>query len=335
MSINNIPDELLARYFSGELGSIEKKEVEEWLNDSDENKELFEQYKKVWLFTENAEAPDFNSDKAWLKIKLRMQEDESTSSPKIIPLNKPNRFFSLAAGLAIVLGMGSLLFYLNSESNTKTFAAQSESIEVYLPDSSRIILEPYSKLIISDESYNKENRTSSLSGVAYFDVKQNPNKPFIVTSTISQVEALGTSFKISAIPQRSENKVSVITGKVMLTSIGDENNKAILYPGDVGLIKAKSKKTIEVSKQEIEELRYQLNKTIIFEETDLSKVTTILSRIFTVKIYLQSTEIEKCLLTATFKEQKLTEILEIISSTFNLDLKQTKYGFELNGNGCY
>lgn len=335
MSINNIPDELLARYLSGELGSIEKREVEEWLNDSDENKELFEQYKKVWLFTENAEAPDFDSDKAWLKMKLRMQEDEKASEPKVIPLNKPNRFFSLAAGLAIVFGIGSLLFYLNSDSNMKTFTAQSEPLEVYLPDSSRIILEPYSKLSISSDSYNKENRTSNLSGVAFFDVKHNPNKPFIVKSTISQVEVLGTSFRISAVPERNENSVAVITGKVMFASLNDENNKAILYPGEVGLIKADSKNAIEVSKQEIEELRFRLNKTIIFEETDLRKVTKILSSVFAVDIHLQSKEIENCLLTATFKEQKLSEILEIIAGTFNLDLKSTDKGYELNGNGCY
>jgi ferric-dicitrate binding protein FerR (iron transport regulator) len=333
MSLNQISEDLIARYLSGEVTGGEIRQVESWAEESENNAIILEQYRKLWLLTENAEAPEIDIEKAWLKTKLRMQESiDYKNDAEIIPIKKTTNFpfLKIAAGISVLLVLSSLIYLLNNQENAISYVAGNKQLEVYLPDSSKIILEPNSVLSLIESEYNKESRNVELSGLAYFDVIRNESSPFIISVSKSQVQVLGTSFRIK---QNSNSvEVAVITGKVELRS-KEEGAKQIITAGTEGILNETDNK-ISVDSISIEEIGYQLHRTLIFEETDLKKVCETLRGIFHVDVALSTSSQESCLLTATFKNQSLNEILEIIASTFTLELKESDQGYALYGNGC-
>ena len=334
MSLNQISEDLIARYLSGEATKGEIREVESWANESENNTTILEQYRKLWLLTANAEIPEVDEEQAWLKLKLRMHEDASqTKEAEIIPLTsgKSFPFLRVAAGISILLLISSLVYFFNINEKAIKYVAGNEQMEVYLPDSSKVILQPNSLLSFSESDYAKESRSMELSGEAYFDVRRNESSPFIVSVSKSQVQVLGTSFRIKQ--NSSSVQVAVITGKVELRSKESNRAKQILTPGLEGILN-ESEGNISVDSISTEELGYQLHRTLVFEETDLKQVCKTLSGIFHADVSLSTSNLELCLLTATFKNQSLSEILEIVASTFNLELKESGKGYALHGTGC-
>ena len=57
-----------------------------------------------------------------------------------------------------------------------------------------------------DSQFGKTNRELSLRGKAFFRVKQDSSKPFIVETSLIQVEVLGTSFQVIAEKLQAEMK---------------------------------------------------------------------------------------------------------------------------------
>ena len=58
-----------------------------------------------------------------------------------------------------------------------------------------------------------------MTGEAFFEVSENPHKPFIVRSGNITTTALGTSFNISNFPNDERITVSLATGKVKVEEV--------------------------------------------------------------------------------------------------------------------
>ena len=54
---NEVNWEILAKYLSGECTSEEKSDVEKWLDESEENRKLFDSAKKIWDAPEKSFEP--------------------------------------------------------------------------------------------------------------------------------------------------------------------------------------------------------------------------------------------------------------------------------------
>ena len=103
-------------------------------------------------------------------------------------------------------------------------AAASENRFIYLPDSSKVVLHPGSKM---DYQRNGNNREVTLEGEAYFDIATLPEQPFIIHTGRVSTTVLGTSLNIKTWNTDSVS-VSVITGKVQVTDASQQ--KTILTP---------------------------------------------------------------------------------------------------------
>src|SRR5690606_9914983 len=84
--------------------------------------------------------------------------------------------------------------------------------EVELPDGSVVWLNKGAKLSYLKGFKNFYDREVNLSGEAFFDVKPNAEKPFIIETANTATRVLGTSFNVKT---NGENvAVSVFSGKV-------------------------------------------------------------------------------------------------------------------------
>lgn len=112
--------------------------------------------------------------------------------------------------------------------------------QLTLPDGSRVWLNAASSITFPVQ-FSGTNRTVKLSGEAFFDVKQDAAKPFIVQTPLQSLEVLGTSFNVSAYADDGYVRTSLVSGSVRIDRKGhdDATNPAlVLKPGEESLAKA-------------------------------------------------------------------------------------------------
>ena len=101
--------------------------------------------------------------------------------------------------------------------------SSNRTMVVLIPDSSIALLRPGSSIKFS-ERFKGNTRDVFLEGEAFFEVKKNPSKPFLVHSHNLITKVLGTSFLVSSYSDSSAFKVLVNTGKV-LVYVSDNRSK--------------------------------------------------------------------------------------------------------------
>lgn len=125
-----------------------------------------------------------------------------------------------------VLGLMLTTVWLTSDflvQDTLQYAVAigEEPKRIQLDDASEVELAPGSQLIVSPD-FNVVDRQVTLKGEAFFTVKRNIEKPFVVHTTKVAVTVLGTSFAVS------DSEVVVRTGKVSVQNQEDNLNKVTL-----------------------------------------------------------------------------------------------------------
>lgn len=109
--------------------------------------------------------------------------------------------------------------------------------QITLPDGTKVWLNAASTLKYPAR-FSDEERVVALEGEAYFEVRKSKKQawPFRVVVTGQTVEVLGTEFNISAYPDESETKTTLVEGKVKVSDGASEatirsTQYAILSPG--------------------------------------------------------------------------------------------------------
>lgn len=159
--------------------------------------------------------------------KLGMPESVFPSS---IPLRR-RLYFKVAAAAAVALLVvgGYLAFFMQSE-QARVADFQIETIDgvqkhIQLPDNTRIWINSDSRLT-AYVSGNK--RKVNLDGEAYFDVKHDRKRPFIVYANGLEVKVLGTEFDVKAYPGDGQAEVFLDKGRV---KVKDGWKRETLEPG--------------------------------------------------------------------------------------------------------
>jgi len=219
-------------------------------------------------------------------------------------------YLRYAAIIFAALSVG-FWFFKSFESGTVNYFAKTDRL-IWLPDSSSVVLKAGSSLFL-EASYDRSERQIKLDGEAFFNVKPNRQKPFIVHSSHGLVtKVLGTSFLMST--KKTLQKVEVKTGKVQVSN-GDKVY-AILLAGDK-LIK-RGNDAVEIKRQ----ARKTPNETIEFNNLDLRIIASRLMEVYGRSIIIDNSVPEGLKYTATFSSnQPLEEIIMTISTVHQLHYK--------------
>ncbi|HEY8957767.1 FecR family protein [Chitinophaga sp.] len=114
-------------------------------------------------------------------------------------------------------------------SNTLTVPKGSKPVHLLLADGTSILLNAASGITFPN-AFTGNERTVSLYGEAYFEVKHDPAHPFIVKLGKSNVKVLGTHFNIRSYNDDVQTKITLIEGKVNV------NNGMMLKPGQQAVV---------------------------------------------------------------------------------------------------
>ena len=337
----HIDEKLLLRYLLGETEQDEMQQVEEWLQLSEKNQKLLDNYEAVWAeaekLTPNPVAVD--TSLAWAKMSDRVDKyeiEKTTDKSKTISLNSRLAWISSSAAaiIIIIFGIYQLLKKPDIAVQNILLASVENVLHDTLPDGSQIALNTNSK-ITYPETFSENERRVKLEGEAFFNVEHNKEKPFIIEAGDAFIKVLGTSFNVKAY-ENSELEVIVTDGLVRLFIVDSETmdtSAILLKAGQKGKISTKEKKPVYIAEQ-IPDALFWMNYTLIFNDTDLKKVFNLLENYYNVKIEVNNKQIYDCRLSTTFSNNSIDDIIKVITATFEFEYTKENNTFTINGDGC-
>jgi ferric-dicitrate binding protein FerR (iron transport regulator) len=221
--------------------------------------------------------------------------------------------------------------YFISKNQEVKFQTSENTIAVSLPDGSEITLNKNSSLTYAP-TFGETTRKVTLVGEAFFEVKRNPQKPFIVSINQTEIEVLGTSFNVQGYEILNAVEVVVATGVVKF-SAPERKQEVMLHAGEKGVYSMITQHMGSQVNDDINFLSWSTQK-IIFEETDLHTVIKTLNKTYQSNIIV-STEISpSCVVTVSFDHQTLEAVLNVLKTTLNLTYKITGNRIEIVSAGC-
>jgi ferric-dicitrate binding protein FerR (iron transport regulator) len=220
--------------------------------------------------------------------------------------------FSIAASIAVLLSISNIyrMGKQTEEIYRVVFSSPNAVSCVILPDSSVATLNRGSTLAYETD-YNKNMRKVSLEGEAFFDVRPDAEKAFIVSTDKVEVKVLGTVFNVSAYPENGEVITSLISGSVQLGN-GEAEPICHLQPGQ-SAVYDKETAEIEIDYYDQEYVIGWITGKLLFRKKTFSDICKELEKKFNCTIEVKNEEIHKKLFTGKFLNgETLPEILSII-----------------------
>ena len=217
---------LLKKYSSKETSDAEYLELMQLIRTGAYDEELKDAIGTVWFGERRA--PELATGRSERMIsKILTAEDHAT---RLVPLRGGKWRTWVAAATAAALLAGGWWFWKGKsrpiplaggivkgsvapETGGKQF--------IHLPDGSTVLLNEGSRLSYPD-NFSGSKREVELTGEAYFDIREEKGRPFVVRAGNVTTTVLGTSFNIMAYPGKKAVTVTVITGKVR---VGDDKEK--------------------------------------------------------------------------------------------------------------
>ena len=195
----------------------------------------------------------------------------------------------------------------------ETMAVPDAKTKIVLPDSSIVWLNANTSLRYPRE-FSGQTREVSVDGEAFFEVRKDDKKPFIVQSDGINIRVLGTSFNIDAWKNTDKIEITLLKGKIALFNNLNKSDVAdlILHPGERALF-SKSQNKLDVGHIRAENAVSWVTGEFMFKENTLEDIIKELSRAFHVKIHIENNELRRQTFNADFKEKEtLDEILSIL-----------------------
>ena len=299
-----MPDKLLDKFISGKrLTEDEFILLDKLLNNLNYRQELIQYLEKSW---QNSESEPVDLKFEQIRAKIRTASIQSKMKRLFIVFSKA------AAILFIPILAAALYFYTNqsfSEELLTLSTQKGERTNVILPDGSKVWLNVDTKLSYPI-NYGKKSRDLELEGEAYFEVEKNEELPFEITAGNVTTKALGTRFVISAYPESSEVKSSLVEGSV---EVEFKNKFTLLNPGQQ-LVVTKNKPGFVVKTFDEEyELGWK-NNQLVFRLTPFDNVITELEKWYDVNIDYNPASFKSETLTVRFEQyETLENVLKVIS----------------------
>ncbi len=321
----------LLDYLLGKAGREERGMIEEWIGKDEANREYVDQLEKIWVETGKIrpEPVAVDVDEAWERMLSRISGEEKGPTVRSI-----RYVWTVAAILLVSFGVYFVAKMFIVPSKQLILSSATAVLTDTLSDGTTIALNTGSKLYYP-ERFARKKREVRLEGEAFFKVKPDAAKPFIIEAGAAMIKVLGTSFNVKAY-SGSDVEVSVEEGLVMLYSVdpGTGDTLSVLLPAGTRGVLPLSSNRPEILKDESPDRLFWLDRTLEFRQTELSSVFSILAGHFGITIRADRPEILNCRLSATFRDESLATILDVIATSFDLTLKNEGSTWIFYGNGC-
>jgi transmembrane sensor len=335
--------DLLDKYSRGECTPQEVQFIDQWYYNIQEGRE------EEWVMDVQQELTNRSSLEAnlWSKIK-----------PAAPARNNFLRYLKVAAALFIpaLVGAGVYLFsdeqalqnQITANNVPQTFDQSQYTLltnagasvrKVTLADGSEVSLKPNSEIRMA-KSFDGNSREVYLIGEAFFKVKRDVSRPFLVYTNEVVTRVLGTSFNIKAYQNEKEITVAVKTGKVSVYAQGKEKEKAsihevILTPNQKIVYNRDNEK---VTKQLVEEPEVIVpdapSMKMVYDGVPVAQIFEALKKNYGVEIAYDDEVLAGCVLTTSMTDEGLYERIEVICKAINAEYTISEAVIQIKSRGC-
>jgi transmembrane sensor len=319
--------------------------LKEQFKSKEPNLEVIKAMGFLWETSED-DSQEFNANKnyALLAKQLNISEQEpNLKEVKKILAFKYSIFLKYAAVFVIAFGLSWLISsFFNKEnliSDNKFVTIQvpnGSKSKVELPDGSMVTLNAGS-YIKYPTTFGSETRNVFFEGEAYFDIRKDKRKPFIVNTSNIKIKVLGTTFNVKSYPNDKKVETTLITGSVEIISKNPKNNEqehTFLKPNqkanifkdvceieatNVKLIENKQIKPNETKQVELEkDVNTNLytgwtDNQLIFDNEKFQDLIVKMERWYGVTIRLHSPELKNARFSGRFEQETIQQSLTALT----------------------
>ena len=327
---------LVVRHLSGELSPEEDRRFRELIETDEEKRRLFKEFRKIWESADSArKQEEYDLDAEWRLMSGKLSE--SSGLPRKEKRTGTTRFlWSKAYRIAAILVMGLIIasgvFFAIRMAATERIVAQNEPVETVLSDGTRVTLNRQSVLRFR-KSFREDARKVNLAGEAFFEVEEDPSRPFRIHAGNALVEVLGTRFNVDAYRKDPAVRIAVESGLVALSPRKDPQEQLVLRAGNSGTYNRKSKQ-LELDPRADPNLLAWKTKELYFDSTPLEEVVEVVNEVYNTNLVIRDRSLADCPLTVTFKQQSLKAILHVLERTLDLEITRDGERIILEGEGC-
>lgn len=348
----------IIKYLTGQLSLEKKNNVERWINESEDNRQTFLEYEKLYKLHLPI-VKKYNSDLALRNINERIEQFDAISIETMVQSevyqqssgnatraypNKSRKTDHLHAHIgryrknsALWMKIAASIFLA-----VTILAIYTYNISIQIgsdlpePVAGRLIvtnpgeqltvrLVDGTRIMVNSGSeiyipadFGSQERSVSIKGEAFFEVSPD-ELPFIVRNETSQIKVLGTSFSVRSWADRNESVVAVQSGLVEVRSSNPEITDSVqLSKGQFAIVQSNSIPELYRSGDIGQYVGWTTNE-MIFTNTPLRDVIMRLELQFNVQISISDSTVLGDPVTARYKNETLEEILKFTTITHGIE----------------
>lgn len=232
--------------------------------------------------------------------------------------------------IPVLLGSVSYIIYLHKQvspletvwQTVETLPGQRSFLK--LPDGTSVWLNSATKLTYP-ATFSRNSREVKLDGEAFFDVTRMEHRPFNVDIGDIRVKVLGTEFNVNNYKEDEDSHIYLKSGLIELHSNSDNEERMILSldPGERAVYH-KDEKKLTLLKGQSDVCLAWLEGKMVFRDDPMTEVVRKLNRYFNAEITIANPEIREYTYTATFQDESLEQILELLKISAPINYKIDK-----------
>ena len=310
----------LLRFVEGDCSPDEAAAIQAWIAADPRRGELLHELRAVWRLTGSTTRPWVVAGARLRLLHGRGRHAAQWSAGFSARPGLSRR--GIAAAIAcLVAGTGVWLLRPRAAPVREFATPAGQRLQLTLPDSSRVLLSVGTRLRVPRD-FGLRARAVELDGEAYFVVRHDPRRPFLVRTRQGVTEDLGTSFDVRAYAQEDYVQVVVASGRVSLRA-GAADSALSLRSRDRGVIDARGVLTA-TSGVALGDYLAWTRGTLVFHNAPLRDVVAQLGRWYDVDIEVGAAPWAGERLTISFATRSVDEALATLAQV--LDARWTRSG---------
>ena len=170
------------------------------------------------------------------------------------------------------------------------------------------------------EYFSDSSRIVHLNGEAFFEVKRDSTRPFIIKTKNFQTEVLGTSFNIKAYKKADEGRIAVVSGSVKIKD--NYGNSQVLAPYEMGIIEDENESILKDHFDVKKEVGWK-DGILLFEKATFQEIIGTLTLWYGVEFKVDSNVKISGVFSGEYRNEALEDVLNGIafSSEFNFRIE--------------
>ncbi|MET6996443.1 FecR family protein [Chitinophaga defluvii] len=318
--------ELIERYLEGTATQEEREKVEQWYAGFDD-------------YTANFYNGDAAKIAASAQKSLALIRQQLSAAPARQPVQMKRRMgWTRIAAAAVVLlfaGVATYFFLYTPRVSARIIVknAAGQVRQVLLPDSSVVWLNSHSEIQYLPD-FSDTAREVFLSGEGFFEIRPESKRPFLVHCQEITTRVLGTSFNVNAYRELDTMAITLLTGKVAISSSGKV--LGVLAP-DQQLSYYRTSGKVVTAQVSADALGAWKEGKLQFDDCSMEQIATTLERWYGYKFSFEYDQLKKCRYSASFENTiPLKDLLDILRQVSNVqyDLDAVNKSVVFKGKHC-